>query len=105
MSELPIWEFRIFFFFSNFQVYVGLYCAGHFDFVRRALLINLINSVASWNNTVGILRRDFFFFDLSLGLYFIGSIEPIKISAGKVDNSVSSCGLRRYIFNVIRSSS
>jgi hypothetical protein len=48
-----------FFLFSKFQVYVGLYCAGYFDFVRRTLLINLINTIASSNNTVGILRRHF----------------------------------------------
>jgi hypothetical protein len=45
----------------NFQVYVGLYCAGYLDAVRSTLLINVINSVASLNNTAGILRRHFLF--------------------------------------------
>jgi hypothetical protein len=50
-----------FFFKFSSTVYVGLYCAGYLDAVRRTLLINVINSVASSNNTAGILRRHFLF--------------------------------------------
>lgn len=57
LSGLPILGLE--FFYLNFLVNVGLYCAGYFDFVLRTLLINLINSVASSNNTVGILRKYF----------------------------------------------